>query len=137
MKKTILMILCFGVLFASCKHWTRVVEVEKPVYIHDSTEVEKIVEIHDSVEVEKIIKEYLKGDTVVKEVIVNRYKERVLHDTIVKTEYKEVPVETTVKETETLEVAKPLGWFQKTLMIVGGAAILAVIALLALRFFKR
>lgn len=152
MKKTILMILCLGVLFTSCKHYQRV--VEKPVYIHDTTfrYIRDSVKVIDSIfrDRETIIREadsatlaefgiQLKNNEkailLLQRELVERIREIEKMRSDSTDHSKETPVP--VKETEYIEVAKPLGWFQKTLMIVGGAAVLAVIALLALRFLKR
>ena len=93
-------------MLAGCKAVKQTVEV--PVYVHDTTYVAK--EVHDSTYIDKWHTIYINGDTVRlhDSIVVYRYK--VKTDTAYK--YVEKPV--TVTTTETVEVKKPLTWWQKT-----------------------
>lgn len=71
-------------------------EVEKKVYVHDSTFV------HDSIII------YQKGDTVFKEKIKYIYVQNTVHDTLLKKDSIEKPVYITNTVTETVE--KPQWW---------------------------
>ena len=93
-------------MLTGCKTVKQTVEV--PVYVHDTTYVAK--EVHDSTYIDKWHTIYINGDTVRlhDSIVVYRYK--VKTDTAYK--YVEKPV--TVTTTETVEVKKPLTWWQKT-----------------------
>ena len=81
--------------------------VEVPVYVHDTTYIAK--EVHDSTYIDKWHTVYVNGDTVRTHdsIVVYRYKMNT--DPVCK--YIEKPV--TVTQTETVEVEKPLGWWQR------------------------
>lgn len=98
-------------LLTGCKSWQKVVEV--PVYIHDTAYTVKVQ--HDSTFVDRWHTVYQKGDTVFVTETEIKYRERVRIDTAYK--YIEKPVTVTV--TETVEVKKPLSWWQKTFMWSG------------------
>lgn len=98
-------------LMTGCKSWQKVVEV--PVYIHDTTKTVK--EVHDSTFIDRWHTIEVKGDTVYWHDSIVFVKYRVKTDTAYK--YIETPV--TVTTTETVEVAKPLLWWQKTFIWMG------------------
>ena len=108
-------------LLTGCKSWQKVVEV--PVYIHDTTKT--VSEVHDSTYIDRWHTIYQKGDTVFVTETEIQYRERVKVDTAYK--YVEKPVEVTV--TETVEVKKPLNWWQKTFIGIGVASMLALIGM--------
>lgn len=99
---------CLALLLAltGCRSLTRTIEV--PVYVHDTAYTVK--EVRDSTYIDRWHTIEVKGDTVRlhDSVVVVRYK--VVTDTAHK--YVEVPV--VVRETETIEVARPLTWWQQT-----------------------
>lgn len=108
-------LLMSAIWFTGCKSWKKVVEV--PVYVHDTAYTVK--ELHDSTYIDRWHTIYQNGDTVrIRDSIV-QYKYLIKTDTAYK--YVEVPVTTTV--TETVEVKKPLRWWEKALMWLGVAAI--------------
>lgn len=115
-------------LLVSCKGTEKI--VERPVYIHDTLQATTIR--HDSVFLERYTTQYVKGDTVYRDVVTNRYTELTICDTVF--QYKEVPV--TVKETEVVEVEKELNWFQKTLIGAGAIALLALLGFIIIKVRK-
>jgi hypothetical protein len=108
-------------LLSGCKSWQKVVEV--PVYVHDTSYIAK--EVHDSTYIDRWHTVYQKGDTVFVTETEIKYRERVMVDTAYK--YVEKPVEVTV--TETVEVEKPLSWWQKTFIGLGVMSLLALIGI--------
>ena len=118
----------FCLLLFGCKTVKQTVEV--PVYVHDTTYVAK--EVHDSTYIDKWHTIYINGDTVRlhDSVVVFRY--RVKTDTSYI--YVEQPVTTTV--TETVEVKKPLYWWQKTFIAIGIVSLLLVIGAIVVKFIK-
>ena len=100
-------------------------EVVREVPVHDTTYIAKVQ--HDSTYIDRWHEVIRKGDTVYDTKIINKYRDRMVHDTVKVVE--EVPVE--VETERVVEVAKPLGWWQKTLMWAGGIGLLALAAALA------
>jgi hypothetical protein len=100
-----------ALLFVGCKTVKQTVEV--PVYIHDTTQT--VREVHDSTFIDRWHTIEVKGDTVYWHDSVVFVKYHVKTDTAYK--YVEKPVTVTV--TETVEVEKPLGWWQKTFIWIG------------------
>lgn len=106
-------------LLTGCKAVKETVEV--PVYIHDTVYTVKVQ--HDSTFVDRWHTVYQKEDTVY------------MHDSIYVTHWKiktdtiysstEIPIPITT--TETVEVKKPLSWWQKTLMWMGVIGIAAAV----------
>jgi len=104
-------------LLIGCKTVKHTVEV--PVYIHDTMQTVK--EVHDSTFIDRWHTIYQKDDTVY------------MHDSIYVTHWKiktdtiyssaEIPIPIT--NTETVEVEKPLSWWQKTFMWAGVIGIVA------------
>ena len=115
-------------LLTGCKGLRQTVEV--PVYVHDTTYVAK--EVHDSTYIDKWHTIYINGDTVRlhDSIVVYRYK--IKADTIYN--YVEKPV--TVTTTETVEVKKPLEWWEKALMWVGISCLIYIILTLLWKFRK-
>ncbi len=115
-------------LFTGCKCLKQTVEV--PVYIHDTTKTVK--EVHDSTYIDRWHTIYQNGDTVrIRDSIV-MYKYLIKTDTAYK--YVEVPVTTTV--TETVEVKRPLSWWQKTFIWVGVISLIGVVVSLLWKYRK-
>ena len=120
---------CLLLLATSCHQLKHTVEV--PVYVHDTTFVAK--EVHDSTYIDKWHTVYVNGDTVRlhDSVVVFRY--RVKTDTSYI--YVEQPVTTTV--TETVEVKKPLYWWQKTLIAIGSLTLVVAVGAIVIKIMKR
>ena len=94
------------ILLSGCKGLKQTVEV--PVYIHDTTQT--VRELHDSIYIDRWHTEYQKGDTIYITDEVTKIVTKIKIDTSYK--YVEVPVETTI--TKTVEVQKPLSWWERT-----------------------
>ena len=104
---------------SGCKSWHKVVEV--PVYIHDTAYTVK--ELHDSTYIDSWHTVYQKGDTIFVTNEVTKTKIVTKTDTAYK--YVEKPV--VVSKMETVEVEKPLRWWQKSFMWVGVASLLVAL----------
>ena len=105
MRRTFLLLFACAML-TGCSCLRRTVEV--PVYIHDTTYTAK--EVHDSTFIDRWHTEYQKGDTIYITDEVTKIVTKIKIDTSYK--YVEVPVETTI--TKTVEVQKPLSWWERT-----------------------
>ena len=93
-------------MLAGCKTVKQTVEV--PVYIHDTTQI--VREVHDSTYIDRWHTVYQKGDTIFVTDEVTKIVTKIKIDTAYK--YIEKPV--IISNTETVEVEKPLTWWQKT-----------------------
>ena len=105
--------------------------VEVPVYIHDTTQT--VRELHDSIYIDRWHTEYQKGDTIFVTDEVTKIVTKIVRDTAYK--YVEKPV--TISKTETVEVKKPLTWWQKTLMGIGVVGLMGLMGLIGWRILKR
>ena len=105
--------------------------VEVPVYIHDTTQT--VRELHDSIYIDRWHTEYQKGDTIYITDEVTKTVTKIKIDTAYK--YVEKPV--TISKTETVEVKKPLTWWQKGLMWMGVVGLMGLMGLIGWRVLKR
>ncbi len=105
--------------------------VEVPVYIHDTTQT--VRELHDSIYIDRWHTEYQKGDTIFVTDEVTKTVTKIVRDTAYK--YVEKPV--TISKTETVEVEKPLRWWQKTLMGMGVVGLMGLMGLIGWKILKR
>lgn len=114
----VLALVCF-----SCKtrYITQTEYKEVPVVMHD-TIAQNIWRI-DTTIVKDSVYFAIKGDTVFKERYNTKLRIKVAHDTINKVVEKPVEVLRTSIKTETKEVNR-LYWWQKVLMIIGGASLM-------------
>lgn len=127
MRRTFLLLFACAMLTGcSCLRQT----VEVPVYIHDTTYTAK--EVHDSTYIDRWHTVEVKGDTIFVTNEVTKSKIVTKIDTAYR--YIEKPVVTTV--TKTVEVAKPLSWWQKALMWSGVAALVVLLAVLLAKFWQ-
>lgn len=115
-------------MLAGCKAVKRTVEV--PVYVHDTTYVAK--EVHDSTFIDRWHTEYQKGDTIFITNEVTKIVTKIKTDTAYK--YIEKPV--IVSKTETVEVKKPLTWWQKTFVWIGVLCLIGIVLWLVWKFRK-
>ena len=122
MKHRLIITLLCTICFCSCKSLTKTVEV--PVYIHDTTQTVKVQ--HDSTYIDRWHTVEVKGDTVYITNEVTKIVTKIQTDTAYR--YIEKPVVTTV--TETVEVKKPLSWWQKTFIWMGAISLLSLIGLI-------
>ena len=120
---------CLLLLATSCHQLKHTVEV--PVYVHDTTFVAK--EVHDSTYIDKWHTVYVNGDTVRLRDSIVVYRYRVKTDTSYI--YVEQPVTTTV--TETVEVKKPLSWWQKALIALGSLTLVVAVGAIVIKIMKR
>ena len=119
----------FSFLFTGCKTVKETIEV--PVYIHDTTAVVK--EVHDSTYIDKWHTIYINGDTVrVKDSVV-LFRCRVKTDTAYI--YSEKPV--IVTQAETVEVERPLRWWQKMFMYIGLVGLIGLIGWIVLKIYRK
>ena len=115
-------------MLAGCKAVKQTVEV--PVYVHDTTYVAK--EVHDSTFIDRWHTEYQKGDTIFITNEVTKIVTKLKTDTAYK--YIEKPV--VVSKTETVEVEKPLTWWQKTFVWIGVLCLIGIVLWLVWKFRK-
>lgn len=122
MRKSVLVaaLSCIAISAVSCRSTAEIVK-EVPVPVHDTAYIAKIQ--HDSTYIDRWHTQWLSGDTVFIHDSIDRWFSTVKYDTSYK--YIEVPI--TIKEKETVEVKKPLTWFQKTMMWMGVGFILVII----------
>lgn len=117
------------ILLSGCKGLKQTVEV--PVYVHDT--ILSVKEVHDSTYIDRWHTIEVKGDTVYWHDSIVFVKYHVKTDTAYK--YVEKPV--FVSKTETVEVEKPLAWWQKTLMYAGVIGLMGLMGLIGWRILKR
>ena len=114
----VLALVCF-----SCKtrYITQTDYKEVPVVMHDT--IAKNIWRIDTTIVKDSVYFAIKGDTIFKERYNTKLRIKVAHDTINKVVEKPVKVLRTSIKTETKEVNR-LYWWQKVLMIIGGASLM-------------
>jgi len=128
MTRVFFIVLLASALCCSCRT-VRVVE-QVPVEVHDT--IRQKVFLHDSTYIDRWHTVEVKGDTIFVTNEVTKSKIVTKIDTAYR--YIEKPVVTTV--TETVEVAKPLSWWQKALMWSGVAALVVLLAVLLAKFWQ-
>ena len=126
----VIALVCF-----SCKtrYITETEYKEVPVVMHDT--VEKNIWRIDTTIVRDSVYFAVKGDTIYKERYNTKWRIKVAHDTINKVVEKPVEVVRNSVKTETKEVSL-LYWWQKVLMIIGGASLIYLIVQIY-KFVKR
>lgn len=133
MKRIALLRYCVIALFVLTLAGCRTVKVieQVPVEVHDTAYVNR--EVHDSTYIDKWHTIYQKGDTVYDT------KEITITKTITKTDtaYKVVERPITVTRTETVEVKKPLGWWQKLFMWMGVMGAVGIIGYVGWKVYRR
>lgn len=119
----ILALVVLALVCCSCrtKYITETEYKEVPVVMHD-TVAQNIWRI-DTTIVKDSVYFAIKGDTVFKERYNTKWRIKVAHDTIKKVVEKPVEVVRKSVKTETKEVNR-LYWWQKVLMIIGGASLM-------------
>ena len=98
--------------------------VEVPVYIHDTTQT--VRELHDSIYIDRFREVTKMGDTIYITDSIAVIKYSLITDTAYR--YVEKPV--TITRTETVEVEKPLRWWQKGLMWIGVVGLMGLMGLI-------
>ena len=119
----IIALVVLALVCCSCKtkYITQTEYKEVPVVMHD-TIAQNILRI-DTTIVKDSVYFAIKGDTIYKERYNTKWRIKVAHDTINKVVEKPVEVLRTSIKTETKEVNR-LYWWQKVLMIIGGASLM-------------
>ena len=112
----------------SCRT-VRVVE-QVPVYVHDTLRLTQT--LHDSIYIDHFREVAQMNDTIYITDEVTKTVTKIVTDTAYR--YIEKPV--TLTETETVEVAKPLRWWQKALMWSGVAAVVVLLVVLLAKFWQ-
>jgi hypothetical protein len=115
-------------MLSGCKTVKQTVEV--PVYVHDTTQI--VREVHDSTYIDRWHTVYQKDDTVYMHdsIYVTHWKIR--NDTVYCSIEKPIPV----TNTETVEVEKPLSWWQKTFVWIGVLCLIGIVLWLVWKFRK-
>ena len=108
----------------------RVVE-QVPVLVHDTLRLSQT--LHDSIYIDHFREVTKKADTIYVTDSIAVVKHHFTTDTAYK--YIERPV--VVSKKETVEVSKPLRWWQKTLMYTGVAALVILLAAAAIWWVRR
>lgn len=119
----IIALFVLALVLCSCKtkYITETEYKEVPVVMHDT--IAKNIWRIDTTIVKDSVYFAVKGDTIYKERYNTLWKIKVAHDTINKVVEKPVEVLRTSTKTETKEVNR-LYWWQKVLMIIGGASLI-------------
>ena len=122
----IIALVVMALVLCSCKtkYITQTEYKEVPVVMHD-TIAQNIWRI-DTTIVKDSVYFAVKGDTVFKERYNTKWRIKVAHDTINKVAEKPVEVLRTSIKTETKEVNR-IYWWQKVLMIIGGASLIYLV----------
>ena len=122
----IIALVVLALVCCSCKtrYITQTEYKEVPVVMHD-TIAQNIWRI-DTTIVKDSVYFAIKGDTIYKERYNTLWKIKVAHDTINKVAEKPVEVLRTSIKTETKEVNR-LYWWQKVLMLIGGASLIYLV----------
>ena len=119
----IIALVVLAIVLCSCKtkYITQTEYKEVPVVMHDT--IAKNIWRIDTTIVKDSVYFAVKGDTVYKERYNTLWKIKVAHDTINKVVEKPVDVVRNSVKTETKEVNR-LYWWQKVLIIIGGASLM-------------
>lgn len=119
----ILALVMLAVVLCGCKtkYITQTEYKEVPVVMHDT--VKTMAWRIDTTIVKDSVYFAIKGDTIFKERYNTKWRIKVAHDTINKVVEKPVEVFRNSVKTETKEVNR-LYWWQKVLMIIGGASLM-------------
>jgi len=112
-------------LLTGCKTVKETVEV--PVYIHDTMQTVK--EVHDSTFIDRWHTIYQKDDTVYMHDSIYVTHWKIKTDTI----YRSAEIPIPITNTETVEVEKPLSWWQKTFMWAGVIGMVAFLVWVVLK----
>ena len=131
---------CLLISLCGCKAQKVVERVEVPVVVTQEHTIEsvKVDHVRDTLIQRDSVYHYIKGDTV----LIERWHylqgstKAVRVDTLIKVDSVEVPVTTTKVVTKTEQVEKPLHWWQRALMLMGGLALIVVALWVAIKARK-
>ena len=126
-------VLVVVLLLASCRTVTVTETVPVETVRIEYRDREKVKEVHDSTFIDRWHAVYQKGDTVFDTKTITITK------TITKTDtaYKVVERPVTVTQTETVEVKKPLAWWQKGLMWMGVIGLLGLMGWMGIKIYGK
>ena len=102
-----------------------------PVYVHDTAYQTK--EVHDSTYIDRWHTIIQKGDTI----FVTDEVTKIKYVTKTDTAYKVVEKPVIVSKTETVEVEKPLRWWQKMFMYMGLVGLIGLIGWIVLKIYRK
>lgn len=121
----IIALVVLALVCCSCKtkYITETEYKEVPVVMHDT--IAKNIWRIDTTIVNDSVYFAVKGDTIYKERYNTKWRIKIAHDTISKVVEKPVEVLRTSIKTETKEVNR-IYWWQKVLMIIGGASLICL-----------
>ena len=102
-----------------------------PVYVHDTAYQTK--EVHDSTYIDRWHTIIQKGDTI----FVTDEVTKIKYVTKTDTAYKVVEKPVIVSKTETVEVERPLRWWQKMFMYMGLVGLMALIGWIVLKIYRK
>ena len=102
-----------------------------PVYVHDTAYQTK--EVHDSTYIDRWHTIMQKGDTVFDTKTITITKTLTRTDTA----YKVVEKPVIVSKTETVEVERPLRWWQKMFMYMGLVGLIGLIGWIVLKIYRK
>lgn len=132
---------CLLITLCSCKSGHEVIKEQVPVVVTQEhhTESVKIDHVRDTLIQRDSVYHYIQGDTVHIERwhYVQGTTNVVRVDTVHKTDSVQVPVVTTQTIEKRVEVPRPLSWWQKVLIAIGGIALIVAGLLTAYRLGKR
>ena len=122
----IIALVVLALVCCSCKtkYITQTEYKEVPVVMHDT--VKTMAWRIDTTIIKDSVYFAIKGDTIFKERYNTKWRIKVAHDTINKVVEKPVEVVSQSFKTETKEVNR-IYWWQKVLMIIGGASLICLI----------
>lgn len=119
---------CLVISLCSCKAQKVVEHVEVPVVVTQEHTIEsvKVDHVRDTLIQRDSVYHYIKGDTVLIERwhYIQGSTKAVRVDTLIKVDSVQVPVEVKTVVTKTEQVEKPLHWWQRALMLMGGLALI-------------
>ena len=102
-----------------------------PVYVHDTAYQTK--EVHDSTYIDRWHTIIQKDDTI----FVTDEVTKIKYVTKTDTAYKVVEKPVIVSKTETVEVERPLRWWQKMFMYMGLVGLMALIGWIVLKIYRK
>jgi hypothetical protein len=132
---------CLLITLCACKSGHEVIKEQVPVVVTQEhhTESVRVDIVRDTIHQRDSIYHYIKGDTT----IIERWhyytnnNNAVRIDTLIKVDSVQVPVVTERVVTEVQEVEKPLKWWQRVLMMLGGVMLVGTGLVLAHWLGKR
>lgn len=119
---------CLLITLCSCRGGHEIIKEQVPVVVTQEhhTESVRVDVVRDTIRQRDSVYHYIKGDTT----IIERWhyytnnNNAIRIDTLIKVDSVQVPVVTERVVTKVQEVEKPLKWWQRALMMLGGAMLI-------------